>query len=593
MFYQKYRPSKFSEVFGNENVLNTLKNALHKGNLPHAFLFYGPRGTGKTTMARLLAKALACDNFSKNNDACCECSSCISIGEGRYPDLLEIDAASNNSVDNIRDINEKIGLAPTFGKLKFYIIDEVHMLSKGAFNALLKTLEEPPKNTYFVLATTEPEKVIETIKSRCQQLQFKRASVKDVSSKLKYIAKKEGYVILSNDDKNSKKGKGFLENDLNKIAQASKGGFRDAETLLEQVIIGGIEVDEVLNTVGLDYTVRFMEAVIGKDLRLCLELINDIYSKGKNLESWNKEILFYIRQLILVKNDLKDLVELDINLYPLAENQAAQISNTFILKALKAFNNSYDLLKQAYIQTLPLEGAVLEIIGEGISSSSLPNETINLNPGGDNSNTESQPPNTKNQISKKEKPKQKQKKSEKIQTSNLKSKVLNVINLSDNSEVFSQPQELNTKTFSWGDFLQNVENEKPTLAATLRTCKHIGFESNKILVEAQYQFHKERLEISGTRDILEAVLCNMLNSKVVFSCRLSKEANKNLTDKNISYVTVKADEITFTSGKKEDDFAIPQDDENFVASPVTLKKEAKNNSGTGDALSDFGGEFEV
>ena len=172
MFYQKYRPKNFDQVFGNKSITETLLNGVKNKNLPHALLFYGPRGTGKTTTARLLAKIMVCENPKENGDSCTVCDPCLEVAAGNYPDVFELDAASNNSVENIRAINERVSLTPTRGKIKMYIIDEVHMLSKGAFNALLITLEEPPKNTYFVLATTELDKVIDTIKSRCTIFEF-------------------------------------------------------------------------------------------------------------------------------------------------------------------------------------------------------------------------------------------------------------------------------------------------------------------------------------------------------------------------------------------------------------------------------------
>ena len=219
--YRTYRPSTFDEVAGQEHIVKTLKNALATGTLAHAYLFAGPRGTGKTTMAKLLAKALNCDEGIGHQ--CNKCKNCKAIIDGTHPDVLELDAASNNGVDEIRDLIDKVKYGTILGRYKVYIIDEVHMLSTGAFNALLKTLEEPPEHVIFILATTEPHKILPTILSRCQRYDFTKLSDKDIKNRLKSVLEKEGVT--------------YNEEAIDIIISLADGGMRDALSILDQVLI--------------------------------------------------------------------------------------------------------------------------------------------------------------------------------------------------------------------------------------------------------------------------------------------------------------------------------------------------------------------
>jgi DNA polymerase-3 subunit gamma/tau len=605
VLYQKYRPQNFSQVFGNKEIVKSLQNALDKDNIGHAYLFHGPRGTGKTTMARILAKSLICDNYSKQNDACLTCDSCKEVSSGTYPDLIEIDAASNNSVENIRSINEKINLAPTKGKLKFYIIDEVHMLSKGAFNALLKTLEEPPKNTYFVLATTEPEKVIETVKSRCQQFEFKRANNKDIIEKLKFIV-------------GSEKAK-VSDSDIEKISKASRGGFRDAETLLETVITSGVGVDQALNKVGNDFSVRFFDSVLANDSKVAIELVNEVYESGKNLESWNKDLLSYLRNIMLLTQGLEDRVELEEGVLPLAKDQSGNFTRTKILKCLKAFNSSLENLKVAYVPTLPLELAVLEVTeisGErsGSTDPNSPDPKIvrGSEPVGSSStsssikNTES----AENQVETKD-----LNESTNESTAELKSEATQSFKAQDSKPTLKkdlpvkkpepktqkEQPDLTTKQpkdFSWADYKKQVKVVKPSVATILNSCKYSGFSDESLVIEAQFLFHKERLEMPSTQTILIEVAQNITGRTCSVQCILKSSAKKDLTDKNVQYVTINENDVPeFESSKPKTDsngeFAIPANDPNFVASPVNVGEESSTTDNPGEALDAFSGEFTV
>ncbi len=290
---RKYRPQAFSDVIGQEAIVTTLKNALKQGRLAHAYLFCGTRGTGKTTFARVFAKALNCQNLTSTQEPCNTCPSCLEITSGRSLDVLEIDGASNRGIDDIRQINETIGYAPASGKFKIYIIDEVHMLTKEAFNALLKTLEEPPPNVKFFFATTEPHKVLPTIISRCQRFDLNRISREAMQAKLVWIAK----------DLNAECDTEALA----LIVHLSEGSLRDAESLLDQIICFGekpITLEKVQSILGMTPRSHFFKldhAMETQNLSYAFELAQTIFSSGKDLTYFLDTLVEHVRTLIHVK----------------------------------------------------------------------------------------------------------------------------------------------------------------------------------------------------------------------------------------------------------------------------------------------------
>ena len=347
MLYRKYRPQTFAQVVGQEHVVKTLKGALTTGRIGHAYLFTGPRGTGKTTLARIFAKALNCKKI-KNGEPCNECDSCLSVNNGNLMDMIEVDAASQTGVDNIRELTDSSVVAAPSGGYKVFIIDEVHMLSKSAFNALLKTLEEPPSHVVFILATTEPHKILPTVLSRVQRFDFRRLTLSQIFTKLKEVAKSEKINI---DDEG-----------LKAIAVSSDGALRDAEVSLSkfrsyQGKISADDVNDALGLVPLKYHPEFFGYLVANDKISALKFIQRIHESGVDLEHFSKDFIEYIRKVLMFKINPATLMV--VGEEPV---QNWQIDGTKIIKMLNIFTLARNEIKTSPVVQLPLELAVLELL---------------------------------------------------------------------------------------------------------------------------------------------------------------------------------------------------------------------------------------
>lgn len=348
--YRKYRPKTFDEVAGQEVVVKTLKNSITNNKINHAYLFAGPRGCGKTTIAKIFAKLVNCEN-SSNGIPCNKCVCCTQSNEQNM-DVIEMDAASNNGVDEIREINNKVKLAPTLGKYKIYIIDEVHMLTIGAFNALLKTLEEPPAHVIFILATTDPHKVPITILSRCQRFDLKKISDEQIYNRLKYICDNENIKIE--------------EDAIFEIARLGDGSLRDAISILDQVVaytnetITLNDIHEVNGTISQDNVFELINCAVNNNLTGVINKINEYSNRGKSIVKITEEIILFLRNSILFKTT-SDFVEDKKNIY---REITKKVSTKKMLEYISIMNESLLDMKKFSNPKMILELAFIKLLDE-------------------------------------------------------------------------------------------------------------------------------------------------------------------------------------------------------------------------------------
>lgn len=353
--YRKYRPNTFDDVVGQEHIVRTLKNQINSNRVAHAYLFSGSRGTGKTSIAKIFARAVNCEK-PINGSACGQCEACQKVQDGSGLNIIEIDAASHNGVDNIREINEEVKYTPAVGKYKVYIVDEVHMLSTGAFNALLKTLEEPPAHVIFILATTDPQKIPVTILSRCQRFDFKRLLAREIQERLKSYMKQEHIDI---EDKA-----------LSYIARLADGGMRDALSILEQSISfyfgETITLDKVLYLVGaVDSSILFnmIEAIAAQDTKGTLELCEEVNTLGRSIRQFASDLLEHSRNLLVAKttNGIGNMLDYSSEYIEELQKQAEKLSVNELMRYIKHFGDLEYELRNALSPRILLEVAIFKL----------------------------------------------------------------------------------------------------------------------------------------------------------------------------------------------------------------------------------------
>ena len=352
--YRVYRPKTFEDVVGQEHIVKTLKNQIRNSNIGHAYLFSGTRGTGKTSTAKIFARAVNCLN-PINEEPCNKCEICVDTLNDNIMDIVEIDAASNNSVDDIRELRESVKYTPSKAKYKVYIIDEVHMLSQGAFNALLKTLEEPPSYVIFILATTEPHKIPATILSRCQRFDFKRVSSKDIANRMAYICEKENIEAE--------------EKALSLIARNSQGALRDALSILDQCMSFGNEiieyndVIELLGTVNIDELFELSQAIINENTKKTLQILNEFIIWGKDIRNLMNDLIDQFRNLMVCKvsKDLDEIISLPEENIEKLKEQAKTININDLIRILNILSETQDSMKSSSNTRILAEVTMMKI----------------------------------------------------------------------------------------------------------------------------------------------------------------------------------------------------------------------------------------
>ena len=464
VLYRKYRPQKFSEVVGQKTIKTILQNAVRSGKPAHAYLFCGPRGVGKTTIARILAKAVNCKD-PQDGEPCNVCSNCLGVQGGRFLDLLEIDAASYTGVENIRDIIEHVKFSPSIGRYKVFIIDEVHMLSKAAFNALLKTLEEPPAHAIFVLATTEINKVPATIISRSQRFDFRRMSMPEI---LEIFDK----VIADTDMK--------IEPEAAKlIAESADGSLRDGLSILDQIAsfgsdqITASEVEEILGLARLATSQHFLDLIISGNRAGSVKFVKDLSFEGRDLVQFTRGILEYLRLVLLVKVDLKNLPEIGLAAEEAEklQQQAATMSAARLTAMIREMLEAFRQAKLTPVAELPLLMAVLNLTAE---------------------NTVSQPPDNPPQSPLKLRGEE-------------------------------QGLDLGTIIDRWADVLAKVKEYNHSLISSLRLGRILKIENADLVLVFPYSFHRDTIDARKNRIVVEQVLEEVFGQKLRVKVFLEKD----------------------------------------------------------------------
>jgi DNA polymerase-3 subunit gamma/tau len=515
--YRQYRPKNFDEVLGQKHITTTLKNQILKGNVGHAYLFAGTRGTGKTSTAKIFARAVNCLN-PINGNPCNQCEVCTGILDESIMDVMEMDAASNNSVDDIRDLREKVIYPPAMAKYKVYIVDEVHMLSKGAFNALLKTLEEPPKHLIFILATTEMEKLPQTILSRCQRFDFKRIVTKDIMENMQNICNR---LDISVEDRA-----------LNLIARNSDGAMRDALSLLDQCIsfkAGDLTYEDTINILGIantDLIFNMVDNIKDKELEKVLFAIDETIRNGKDIHQFIKDLIYHFRNLMVVKTSQNpaDIIDMDQDTLNQYLHQSKSMTINFILKALDILSISEGQAKWSTQPRIILEMAAIKLIKleeemdleERIKRLEMGIKTEKVDVKEEIVRKESSP------LVKKDKPKEK---SQEELKEELNQESINIVD--DGKELLFE-----TISKEWSKILKMIKDKRINTYALLMEGIPISYNNNLLTIgyKEGYGFHKEAVSGKNHKDFVEQIVSSYFNKNITVNFVIDEKKTEILVE---------------------------------------------------------------
>jgi DNA polymerase-3 subunit gamma/tau len=515
VLYRKWRPQRFEEIIGQEHVSRTLERALAAGRIAHAYLFAGPRGTGKTSTARILAKAVDCTGGPPF--PCNTCPTCVAINEGRAMDLIEIDAASNRGIDEIRDLRDKVRFAPSEAKFKFYILDEAHMLTTEAFNALLKTLEEPPAHVIFVLATTEPQRIPPTILSRCQRFDFRRVRLADIVHHLEAIVQAEGLQAT--------------RPALELIARNATGSMRDAESLLDQLVVyardGTLDVPEVQAILGIrgsEQVSLLVEALIGGDLPAALHLLQQAVDDGVDLRQFNRELVSYLRSLLFlaVTRDGADLLEVPREALEEMRARAQRTTAGRLTSWVRRFSLLDADLKAGWYGQLPMELALVEAVlpaEEPAPSRGAPaaEQSRSQQPGpSPQSAAPSTRPAAKGTVPAPRPAAQKPQPA----PPRAEPPAPNPLETVETEDVGDSSIDLERLLEVWPLVVESVRPMDPSVQALLHSsyCRPVSVEGRIVVLGFRFDFHKGKIEEVRNRRIVEQVLSKVLKGSFGVRC---------------------------------------------------------------------------
>ncbi len=496
IFALKWRPQNFDEVVGQDHITTTLKNAVLKSRLANAYLFAGPHGVGKTSTARILAKSLNCKNGPTVNP-CQKCPACVEISQSRSFDVIEIDGASNRGIDEIRTLRENVKFSPTAGRFKIYIIDEVHMLTAEAFNALLKTLEEPPEFVKFIFATTQPHKVLATVLSRCQRFNFRPITLVKIMEQLKKIIRDEKLEIE--------------DEVIFTIAKASEGSLRDAESILDQLISFNrdkLSINDIASVLGVlreDMLFALTDKIIRKDSKSVIELLNKILDEGKDISVLLMNLIEHFRNLMVAKVSEADQVLIDLpqevceRLY----KQSQAFSLEEIMHFFNILANTQEMTKRLDSLRIPLEICLIKLTQDKRGSG----ESLKPRPQKDEKSVEAA--------------KEKAPKEEKIEDPPPINAEINITHTLDNIKS------------SWQEIIENLKRVRMSVGTYLDEGFPLKLENNILTISfpKNYSFHKESLEKKENKAIIEKAIEDLLKVKIRLNFFLSKEeARKDKTE---------------------------------------------------------------